>query len=1213
MQLKRLIIQGFKSFKDRTVIHFNKGITGIVGPNGCGKSNIVDALFWVMGEQSAKHLRGQSMKDLIFSGSDLHGPGMWAEVSLILGNERRRFIRINSKTVDPVEIQLSRKLYRNGETEYRINNIPCRLKDIQEVFMDTGAGAKSYSVIAQGEVERLVQAKPEERRVMIEEVAGITKFKARKKESRRKIELTQANLNRLNDLKTEVEKGLHSLKKQASQAKEAKDLKQKIKDSELVITSHQEHHFLSVYQNKKKQWDDKKQDVFSWNTQKNILETERQKEEVESTLLTGEIESLQQDYHGLSNELTALEERKVHLGHGKAEKESFMESKKEELTDIDKELSNKKAHLEQLENQCHRYENQSDKSGASQLSKTVTAFKEKIQQREEELKEKKEDIESLKEKMNQMDHDIHNLTLRSEESRKTLDEYSQEKSSLESQNFCVLDGVKKDEESVQRKKDILDNLMQKEEQFKLSINQLEEKKENNDHKYRERYEQSLQINSTISSLMELNRSLEDISREAGFFLNSTECEGYQILGNLIQCENTFTKAVGRLLEHISGVLMDRDKRYKSYLSWRESRTPGRIHLVTGITNKNEEDISNDLCQIVNGGKLVPLHQVIQIKDGFEDQLRPLLQGLYVADQLDIRSLLETKTSLDFKMIVSLDGDIMIKKEGNAFILQMAGNDTSSGLIERNNKIEHLSMDRKKIQEEIQIISKENSGVSVQLEKIKKEFNEIVRLKMQTKADLMGLESVLDGKRTGIQQVSSRLETLERKRLTLTESMNKMKEERSSLENSRKDNQVLLKEKQKSLVDRIDELKTIRVEYEWERELLLEQQARMKNIDQNVSLFTNQISVLKQEILQKETLLKKNKNLILQLKEDIQLMEKDSTELLVNYQKKSSLIQEKGNTIELKKRHLNDLSYKTEKKKEEISTLNNQIVDADKKLIQLEEILKHNQEDEARLIRDIFEKYKIDLRSSLSDYLEITQKDLTHLEQMNFTETLPYVFELLDKTALKERKKDLNRIRSQYAALGDVNFQAIDSYDMQKGRFDFLASQEKELLKSIEDLEKAIAHIDEKSKGRFQHAFKEVQKRFEQVFPIIFGGGQGRLSILGEIDDSECGVDIIARPPGKKMRSINLMSGGEKALTAVALIFSIFLVKPSPFCLLDEVDAPLDDANVGRFNELLREISNNSQFILITHNKQTMELNDTLYGVTMQEPGISRAISVELHQ
>ena len=1211
MQLKRLIIQGFKSFKDRTVIHFNKGVTGIVGPNGCGKSNIVDALFWVMGEQSARHLRGQSMKDLIFSGSDLHGPSMWAEVSLILGNERRRFIRINSKTVDPVEIQLSRKLYRNGETEYRINNIPCRLKDIQEVFMDTGAGAKSYSIIAQGEVERLVQAKPEERRVMIEEVAGITKFKARKKESWRKIEQTQANLNRLNDLKTEVEKGLHSLKKQAAQAKEAKELKQKIKDGELVITSHQEHRLLSVYQSRIKQWNDKKQDVFSWKTQKNILETERQKEDVEYTLLTKEMETLQQDYHKLSNELAALEERKIHLGHNKAEKESFMESKKEELTDIDRELSNKKAHLKQLENQCHRYENQSDKSDNSPLLKTVASLKEKIRQREEDLKEKKEDIETLKEKMSQIDHNIHNIVLRSDESRKTLDEHSQEKSSLESQYSYVLDEVKKDEESLQSKKDILNDLIQKERQLELSINQLEERKDNFDHKYREKYEQSLQINSTISSLTELNHSLEDISKEAGSFLESTQSEGYQVLGNLIQCEKTFAKAVGRLLEHISGVLLTQDKKYKNYLSWRDTRKSGRIHLMTGFTDKNEEDLSSELSRAVNGGKLIPLHRLVRIKDGFE--LRPLLQGLYVADRLDINSLMETTISLDFKMIASLNGDIVIKKEGNAFILQMAGSEPYSGLIERNNKIEQLSIDKKKVQEEIQKISDENSGVSVQLEKIKKEFDEVVRLKMQTRADLMGLESVLNGKKTGIRQVSSRLETLERKRQTLTESIDKMKEEKSSLEKSNKDNQILLREKQKSLVNCIDELKTIRVEYEWERELLLEQQARIKNIDQNVSLFTDQINVLKQEILQKENLLEKNNNLILQLRKDIELIEEDSTQLLLNNQKKSTLIQEKGNIIESKKKLLNDLLHKTEKKKEEIASLNNQIVDADKKLIQLEENLKHNREDEARLVRDIFEKYKINLRDSLADYLKMIREDLSHLEQMDMTQPLPYRFQLLDKSTLKERKKDLNRFRSQYAALGDVNFQAIDSYDMQKDRFDFLSSQEKELLKSIEDLEKAIAHIDEKSKSRFQHAFKEVQKRFEQVFPIIFGGGQGRLSIIGEIDDPECGVDIIARPPGKKMRSINLMSGGEKALTAVALIFSIFLVKPSPFCLLDEVDAPLDDANVGRFNELLREISNNSQFILITHNKQTMELNDTLYGVTMQEPGISKAVSVELHQ
>ena len=350
MKIKRLFVHGFKSFKDRTTIHFDHGITGIVGPNGCGKSNIVDALFWVMGEQSDKHLRGSTMKDVIFAGSSKFKPATWAEVSLVLENSEQKHIHIGNKVASPTEIQLTRKLYRSGETEYRINGNPCRLKDIQEVFMDTGAGAKSYSIIAQGEISRLVQAKPQERRIMIEEVAGITKFKLRKRDSLKKIDQTRLNLNRLNDLQFEIEKNLKALHKQAEKAERAKTLKEKIRKNELIVNSHKVYDLLKDFREKRARSAEITLNLEVWGTRKNTLEISLEKERILREEKGREIENEQVIYNELSKVLAGAEEKLNYLLKSITEKESQMDSREKEIEGLEIELADRLSRLVDLEN-----------------------------------------------------------------------------------------------------------------------------------------------------------------------------------------------------------------------------------------------------------------------------------------------------------------------------------------------------------------------------------------------------------------------------------------------------------------------------------------------------------------------------------------------------------------------------------------------------------------------------------------------------------------------------------------------------------------------------------------------------------------------------------------------------------------------------------------------------------------------------------------------
>ena len=449
MKLKRLILQGFKSFKDRTVIHFDEGITGIVGPNGCGKSNVVDALFWVMGEQSAKHLRGSSMKDVIFSGSAKYSPGTFAEVSLVLENDDGKHIHIGHQVSSPSEIQLTRKLYRNGETEYRINDIPCRLRDIQEVFMDTGAGAKSYSIIAQGEIHRLVNQKPEERRVMIEEVAGITKFKARKKESLKKIEATEQNLARLNDLQQEIEKNLKSLEKQAEKAERAKDLKEKVKRYDLVVHSHKEFDLLKNYKEGKTIVDTRTEEIESLTLRKNNIEIGLEEERFRKDEETSKIEDLQKEFNTISKELAASEERLVYLCKTQSEKEKLIETREKEIETVETELEGRLEKLEALHAELANWEKKGEEDNDfTLLEEKVEHLKEELEFKVQSLNDLRDQLQSDKEAFQKIDQELFRNTSRLEEYANQLQDLTKEIEALEAQYSGVNTQIVAEREAV---------------------------------------------------------------------------------------------------------------------------------------------------------------------------------------------------------------------------------------------------------------------------------------------------------------------------------------------------------------------------------------------------------------------------------------------------------------------------------------------------------------------------------------------------------------------------------------------------------------------------------------------------------------------------------------------------------------------------------------------------------------------------------------------
>lgn len=548
MRLNRLIIQGFKSFKDKTVIIFDEGITGIVGPNGCGKSNIVDALFWVMGEQSAKHLRGTNMKDLIFAGSSKYAPASFAEVTLVLDNVNGKHIHINGAVAKPTEIHLTRKLYRNGETEYRINNEPARLKDIHEVFMDTGAGAKSYSIIAQGEINKLVQAKPEERRVMIEEVAGITKFKLRKRESLKKIELTQSNLIRLEDLQNEIYKNLKNLERQAEKAEKAKTLRDRITKYELIVESHREHDYLQDYVNAHSMLESRAEEHEKFTLRKSQLDLLLEDEKIQKTDMMEKIDVAQDDYNDHSRQLAASEERVKHLKKSLIEKEKHIDRARKENEELNIDIEKRTERLEALSTQLSDLEeNNYEQMDFSTLEEKVELLKSQMFDLEEELSEKRRNLSSSKEKLQAQDNEAFKNSSKLEEYSRLLQDLTSEIETLEKSTSNFTDDLMKDRALVK-------SSGAKVEEFKSELPVLKEVTENlynelksSDVKFRELSREVIQIESKRNSLIEINNSAEGRRAGAVELVQKINDGTLEVLGKLIECDPEYAVAVEQLI------------------------------------------------------------------------------------------------------------------------------------------------------------------------------------------------------------------------------------------------------------------------------------------------------------------------------------------------------------------------------------------------------------------------------------------------------------------------------------------------------------------------------------------------------------------------------------------------------------------------------------------------------------------------------------------
>lgn len=1234
MRVKRLEIQGFKSFKDKTVIHFDKGITGIVGPNGCGKSNIVDAFFWVMGEQSYKHMRGTGSEDLIFNGSSRYSPLGLAEATMVLETDAHDVDPASGATTQDIplhlrskEIAVTRRVYRSGEGEYFINGQPARLKDIQELFMDTGVGAKGYSVIEQGQIGKIVNAKPEERRLLIEEAAGIAKYKARKKESLRKMEATQGNLSRLNDVVQEIERNLGSLERQAQKARSYNKLRAELTDKEMT-------------------WGRRKARVI----QQKLGELHTSKEIVdqELTSLRAELQtvenSIEVDRISQLTDSKAVEELQSTLQNSRGEltrEQSALDLSRRRQGDLEQQLQN--LHREQTElsqnievDRARLAEQGCELEEGEELLHSAQS---RAQEQEERVREKRQSTEAARrsleqaqrsllqgvEQANELNARSAAITSRIESLKEQLERISEESSQASQrteEDEARLSATRTEFEQLSGDRDTLRESRNQQQQTIRELEstlRLQERAE--DESLREVTRQRAKLQS-LKELVESHEGMGDGPKSLLSWAKESGRGGISTLTELVDVDAGFESAMEGWLEgQLEGLLSKDPSLAVDALRELSTRNEGRACIrLAGLWSTRSSDESATLSQVQNllssaGFQFQgTLRQKVRANAKSETQLAEAALGACnrVAVVSDSAPLSAFVAGSSFLKLAEL-GWSMVTQDGIAIDLHAQGIAEIRGGSLNSDKASSI-LGRKRAIAELEAV----------VESAEKRHVENQELTETTRSSLESARSQLSAGEERLRELEITCGTLERETRQLERAAQEARQnlDRLSSQHSRCEEDLTRNESDLEEFSRqLAEILSGRSELE----------VQLKARDEEVQQFDLELRALESELQS----LKVGEASV---RERAQSLKREYGSLQSVVADRERRIEEIARILERVSQEQNQHSGGDDRSEAKIEELTILVAELESRLAETKnnlEIVSARVNDGLERIKTLHKQGEAKNQDSMGFTLEIEKlnSDFAHLKQnleekygvdCLVTPTVSAIQEEMqdpvvtaEMTAEEEQllNEEVERLREKIRRLGEVNPMAEQEFNDLQRRFEHLCAEKRDLERSLENLEEAIEHINKTSEERFRKAFESIADRFEKLFPIIFGGGQARLSLIypeGSTDILDAGVDILAQPPGKKIVNMHALSGGEKALTAVSMIFAIFMVKPSPFCVLDEVDAPLDDANVGKFNALLREMSTKSQFILITHNKKTMELNDTLYGVTMEEPGVSKMVSVRMN-
>lgn len=1194
MRIKKLELIGFKSFKDRTVIHFDAGITGVVGPNGCGKSNIVDALVWVMGEMSAKHLRGSSMEDVIFAGAEGYAPMGMCEVSLTLENDGGPF---PVKYLNHSEVMVTRRLHRSGDSEYLVNKQSARLRDIQEIFMDTGAGSKGFSIIEQGAIGKIVTSKPEERRTLIEEAAGITKFKARKRESQRKLKSTEANLIRLQDIIGELKRQLESLQRQAQRAERYRKLKQEMEDIDIWISSKEYVELKEKTTVAQEQFNSAENILLESSTQLSKLEAdvaERRGSALEGEKLIEdfrvELKTNQDKVRTRENE---IQELRFEIEQAKRSKEMagslYGENQIREKTLLNdfNSVTERLAQIERLaEDLKTEYETQ---------KAIFQDRKANIEQADTELTDKRRELLSLSGAENQtrakqgsLEEAVANLTREVNQVRTVLDELQDKRQEFERNHKKVFESFEKER---QTQMDILNDV----ESLKTQKNQLALDFELKDKEVVEFKDKLNEVVSRLYGLENLRDNFEGFQEgvKSVMFWQKQNLQGmtpeeqeaaksFLPVSDIVRVpekyEVALEAALGPKLQMLISLDQNKSLEAVDYLKVKKS---GRSTFYSGgqamqSHDSSEESLVKD-CKGVNG----LLNELIEVPAKHHDVVAKLLQNVAVVE--NIRDGIDLSGQFPAWTFVTLEGDMMT---GEGMLSGGYKGDASTGVLKREREIDELRKGKEEWSGKLALAAAALKKVETQMAQVDANLERAQKDNTEKEILVAGLKKDLERAEAELKNVNT---ALARQEKDLDQVLERQKSRNAELEELTRHIQEMVAKKD-GLNERIEELAN---SLETEKLGIGDLQDRVTELQVESAKKQQELIGIRSE----------NHRLGRSL-DDVRLqMSKMDEETSKNMQ----FMTENQVTMEEKKVELEILIQKVEEQEERLAKMRNEFEEANAQMFEMQDKLsnfmseKNKQQALMNESQLILEQSKMKEGNLTSHILEKYQKDLGSI-------AATYAARAGNALEFQDQLKDL---KDKIGRIGEVNLSAIEEYDELAERYEFLSKQYNDLTEAKSQLAKVIDRINRICSKRFKETFEAVNDRFQRVFPVLFGGGEARLILIEDPEKDEMGIDIVSKPPGKKLQSVSLLSGGEKALTAVSLIFSIFLVKPSPYCLLDEVDAPLDDANVVRFNDLVREMAKRSQIILVTHNKYTMEIAEKLYGVTMEEKGVSKMVSVDL--
>ena len=1179
MYLKKLELQGFKSFADKTVLEFMPGITTVIGPNGSGKSNISDAIRWVLGEQSMKSLRGSKTEDVIFAGTQNRKSLGFAEVSMVMDNSDQKL------PIEYNEVTITRKLYRSGESGYYINKTPCRLKDVLELFMDTGIGKDGYSIIGQGKIDEILSNKSEERRHIFEEAAGIVKYRVRKAESEKKLEQTKLNLLRINDIISEIEANIEPTKIQAEKAKEYLRLRDELKSIEIGL-------FIHNINDYKKRIEEVINDQDIYNTQL-VRENER----------LSNIQELKEKLRASLDSITEQIEKMQNLGF---ENEKKKEQIKADININLEKINNNNANFERLEKEIienderlkvleEEINQKNDKK--TNLTENKDKFVKELEEKETELKkltdkmsEKELDMETKKKKVEDNTDEKYEISNAISTLKANVENSNSRKKVVEEEidvNISELDSSRMQKSEISQK---FAEIEAKREKIKGDLNKIDEKRKESDAKLKE---YDLKINqceseirmkdSRMKFLIETEKEKEGYIRSVKSILQDCEKDlslkkgVHGVIANLISVPKEYETAIEMCLgQSMQNIVTDTEEDAKKLVEHLRKFNLGRASFlpITSVKGKKLDKIKSEK------GVIGIASDLVKFDKKYEQIVLSLLGRTLIVDTMDNAIAIARKNSYGFR-IVTLQGDVLNPSGA------ISGGSVSTktvNILGRSREIEELKKTITELEKKVEKLKKDKSEYESSIEDLLEEIEGLEN-------ELKDIEIVYATEKQRVSSIEEAVSKVEKR-------LEKLRDEKKSIEEQLKINEQTQNDLNEKISAIDEENKKLSEEIEEFSNHNKETQTIVNDLNFDITNLKISVSSFDESEASINEIVERINNDIENLKQSTENKKEQKIKLTEENDKLEELNIKLNEEAENLLKEVSNSGTKVEELKNDRITKNQKLEEAEE-----------NFTDQMEKIDGLKEQVnKADIKKSKYE-VELEQIISKMWEEYEITPNDPGEYE--EPKNVAEVQKQVNKIRGEMKDLGSVNIDSIEEYKKLKERYDFMNEQRLDLETTMAKLRNVITDMTTVMKKQFEDRFRVINKNFSEVFVELFGGGKAELKLTDEDNILESGIEIEVQPPGKKLQNMMLLSGGERAFTAIALLFAILKINPAPFCVLDEIEAALDDVNVYRFAEYLKKFAQESQFLVITHRKGTMEAANTVYGITMQENGISKLLSLDL--